>query len=254
MPSRRSVAPAEPRASLYDEVTRRIIAELEAGCFPWVQPWGDALAPSLPRNALSGRAYSGVNVLILWSAAIGGGHPVQSWLTFRQAQQAGGAVRKGERGTTIVYADRFVPEDERARAARDGGDAKTVPFLKRFTVFNIAQCDGLCAGLVTDPPPVPQSALVPLAHAVIAASGADFRVGGSEAFYAPGPDYVQVPPQTAFYEPINWYRTALHELTHWTGHRTRLARDQSGAFGSLCYAREELAALSGQSAPCLTLH
>jgi hypothetical protein len=93
----------EPRANLYDEVTARIVAELEAGRIPWVQPWRGAacVGPSLPRNALTGRSYSGVNVLLLWGAVIANGYPSQSWLTFRQAQEAGGCVIKGERGQTV---------------------------------------------------------------------------------------------------------------------------------------------------------
>ncbi len=99
-----------PRVSLYDEVTAKIIAQLEAGCFPWAQLWSSAAAvPGLPRNAVSGRPYSGVNVLILWGAVIEGCYPSQDWLTFRQALAAGGCVRKGERGHTIFYADRFTP-------------------------------------------------------------------------------------------------------------------------------------------------
>lgn len=126
------------RANLYDEVTAKIIAELEAGRFPWVQPWGrvEGTGPGLPRNALTARPYSGMNILILWGAVIEQGWPSQSWLTFRQALNAGGCVRKGERGVTVVYADRFTPGSEKERAARDGDDAKTVSFLKRFTVFN----------------------------------------------------------------------------------------------------------------------
>src|SRR3546814_9618250 len=97
-----------------DLVTHRIVAELEAGRFPWVQPWGRTgiAAPGLPRNALTGRSYSGVNILILWGTVIEQGWPSQSWLTFRQALEAGGSVRRGERGTTVVYADRFTPRSE----------------------------------------------------------------------------------------------------------------------------------------------
>ena len=126
-----------PRISLYDEVTAKIIAQLEAGCFPWAQTWSSAAAvPGLPRNAVSGRPYSGVNVLILWGAVIEGCYPSQDWLTFRQALAAGGCVRKGERGHTIFYADRFTPEAEKEKARETGADAKSVAFLKRFTVFN----------------------------------------------------------------------------------------------------------------------
>ncbi|ATE65689.1 ArdC family protein [Rhizorhabdus dicambivorans] len=245
----------EGRASLYDEVTARIVSELEAGRFPWVQPWGrtGGTGPGLPRNALTARSYSGVNVLILWGAVIEHGWSSQSWLTFRQAQDAGGCVRKGEHGVTVVYADRFTPEAEKERAAREGGDPKAVPFLKRFTVFNVAQCEGLRAGLASDPAPLPEREIVPVAEEVIAASGVDFRIGGDRAFYVRSEDFVQVPPQPAFYEQINYYRTCLHELTHATGHPARLARDLTNGFGSKDYAREELVALSGQSAPLATL-
>ncbi|WP_416464889.1 ArdC family protein [Sphingomonas sp. VDB2] len=248
------------RTNLYDEVTARIIAELEAGRFPWVQPWGcpdgdgSAISPGLPRNALTARRYSGVNVLILWGAVIEQGYPSQAWLTFKQALEAGGCVRKGERGTTVVYADRFTPEAEKVRAVETGGDAKTIPFLKRFTVFNVAQCEGLRPGLAPDPVPLPERQIVPIAEEVIAASGIAFRVGGNRAYYVPAQDYVQVPPQPAFFEQINYYRTCLHELCHGSGHPSRLNRNLVNSFGSKDYAREELIALSGQSAPCLTHH
>lgn len=243
---------AEPRVNLYDEVTARIISELEQGRVPWVQPWGSAAcaSPSLPRNALTGRSYSGVNVLLLWGAVIAHGYPSQSWLTFRQAREAGGCVIKGERGQTVVYADRFTPEAEKARAAREGGEAKPVPFLKRFTVFNIAQCEGLRPGLALDPAPLPEREIVPVAEEVIAASGVDFRVGGDRAFYVPSADFVQVPPQPAFFEQINYYRTCLHELTHATGHAKRLGRDLANGFGSKGYAREELVAELGSAFLC----
>ncbi len=130
--STRGIEAAVERPSLYDEVTAKVIAELEAGRRPWVQPWGGAGAatPGLPRNALTGRSYSGVNVLILWGAVIAEGYPSQSWLTFKQAQAAGGCVRKGERGTGVVFADRFVPKGEAERAAREEEDARAIPFLR----------------------------------------------------------------------------------------------------------------------------
>jgi antirestriction protein ArdC len=246
---------SEPRLSLYDEVTRRIVSELEEGRLPWVQPWGraDTASPGLPRNALTARNYSGVNVLILWGAVIANGWPSQSWLTYRQAREAGGHVIKGEHGTSVVYADRFTPEAEKQRARETGEDARSVPFLKRFTVFNIAQCEGLRPGLAGDPAPLPEREIVPVAEEVIAASGVDFRVGGPRAFYSPAHDYVQVPPQAAFFEQINFYRTALHELCHATGHASRLARKLTGPFGSKDYAREELVAEMGSAFLCAAL-
>jgi len=264
-----SEPPAETnRASLYDEVTARIISELEAGRVPWVQPWGKTgTGPGLPRNALTARSYSGVNILILWSAVIEQGWPSQSWLTFRQAIEAGGCVRKGERGTTVVYADRFTPEAEKARAIETGGDGEgegallrgsnapraAIPFLKRFTVFNVAQCEGLRPGLAADPAPLPERQIVPVAESVIAASGVDFIVRGDRAFYVPSLDVVQVPPQPAFFEQINYYRTCLHELTHATGHPSRLARNLTNSFGSKDYAREELIAEMGSAFLCAAL-
>lgn len=246
------------RANLYDEVTTRIIGELEAGRFPWVQPWGAAsgaggVSPGLPRNALTARPYSGINLLILWGAVIQHGYSSQSWLTFRQALDAGGSVKRGERGTTVIYADRFIPEAEKARAAQTGDDAKAVPFLRRFTVFNVAQCQGLRPGLASDPPPLPERAVVPVAEEVIAASGVDFRIGGNRAFYVPAHDFVQVPPQPAFFEQINYYRTCLHELTHATGHPSRLGRKLATSIGSKDYAREELVAEMGAAFLCAAL-
>lgn len=236
---------AHDRASLYDDITDKIIGELEAGRLPWVQPWGTAAAKAplaMPRNASTGRAYSGINVLILWGAVIEQGYPGQSWLTFRQALSLGANVRKGERGATVVYADRFIPDDEKRRAREAGEDAQAIPFLKRFTVFNTAQCEGLPDGLMALVPPPAPGLIEPRVEALINATGIDFRIGGNRAFYAPGPDFVQVPPPQAYFEPINWHRTALHELGHATGHASRLGRDLSGSLGTKKYAFEELVA------------
>ena len=254
--SSRTVRPAPERANLYDEITTRIIAELEAGRLPWVQPWGSSgvSAPlAMPKNASTGRAYSGINVLILWGAVVARGFSCQSWLTFRQALSLGGNVRKGERGTSVVYADRFVPDDEKRRARETGDDVQAIPFLKRFTVFSTDQCEGLPEDLVTAPPPVPEGLILPEVEALIRASGADLRLGGDKAYYAPALDYVQVPRPESFYEPIDWHRTALHELGHWSGHGSRLGRDLSGRFGSKKYAHEELVAELTAAFACATL-
>lgn len=244
------------RFNLYDEITSRIIAELEAGCVPWVRPWsseGAGVSIGMPRNGSTGRPYSGINILILWDAAVRHGYASQGWLTFRRALALGGSVRKGERGTTVVYADRFVPEKERQRARETGDEPGAIAFLKRFTVFAVEQCENLPDDLMPPVEPVPEGLILPEVEALIAASGADLRMGGDQAFYAPGADFIEVPRPEAFADPINWHRTALHELGHWTGHGNRLARDLSNAFGSPNYAREELVALSGQSAPSATL-
>ncbi|MBB3939131.1 antirestriction protein ArdC [Novosphingobium fluoreni] len=242
------------RQSLYAEVTQRIIAELEAGRLPWVQPWdASQCACTMPSNAMSGRSYSGINVLILWGAGVEQGFTSQRWLTYRQAEQAGGHVRRGEKGTVICYADRFTLRDGADKAQSEDREARTVAFLNRFTVFNVDQCEGLPEALKSLQVSADPIVAVEAVDAIIRASGADVRIGGGEAYYSPVQDYVAVPPQAAFHEPINWYRTALHELGHWTGHTSRLGRDQSGKFGSAAYAREELVAEMASAFACASL-
>lgn len=244
------------RQPLHEEITRKIIAELEQGCVPWVQPWrsdGSGAAVGMPKNAATGRHYSGINVLLLWGAAIEGGHATQGWLTYRQARSLGGHVRKGERGTTIVYADRFVPRSERERARRDGEEPRTIPFLKSFAVFNVDQCEGLPTDISVNAPTAGGSLILPQAEDLIRATGADLRIGGSRAYYEIRSDHIRVPPPQAFFDPVDWHRTALHELGHWTGARHRLARDLSGTFGSKKYAFEELVAEITAAFTCAAL-
>jgi antirestriction protein ArdC len=210
------------------------------------------MAPlALPRNAATRRRYGGINILILWSAVVERGFSGQSWLTFRQALSLGGCVRKGERGTTVVYADRFVPAEEMKRASTAGDKAQAIPFLKRFTIFNTDQCDGLSAD-VSSIAPSPHM-VEPRVEALIRATSIDFRIGGDRAFYCPRKDYVQVPPPAAYFEPINWHRTALHELAHASGHSSRLNRDLSGGYGTKKYAFEEIVAEISSSFCCASL-
>jgi antirestriction protein ArdC len=202
-------------------------------------------------------------VLILWGAVIERAFPSQDWLTFKQALAAGGCVRKGETGQTVFYAARFTPESNKGKGASGSGNAEGqkgateqpqgIPFLKRFTVFNVAQCDGLPPRIAADPVPLPERQLVADAERLIATSGADFRIGGAQAFYSPDSDFVQVPPQPAFKAQIDYYRTALHELGHWTGHPSRLARTYGKRFGDSAYAREELCAELASAFLCAAL-
>jgi len=242
------------RQSLYGEVTSRIIAELEEGRLPWVQPWDSARCPCLmPYNAVSGRAYSGINVLILWCEAVERHFASQRWLTYKQALAAGGHVRRGEKGTVICYADRFTPRNEAEQARCEDREARTIAFLKRFVVFNLDQIEGLPERYAEEPAvPDPVMAIAEVDR-IITATGADFRIGGDEAFYAPKQDYVQVPPQAAFHEPVNWFRTALHELGHWAGGKGRLDRDHTGKYGSASYAKEELIAEMTSAFACASL-
>jgi len=192
--ARQDRAPREggTRNSIYDDITSRIIAELEAGRLPWVQPWGTASAKAplaLPRNAATQSQYSGINILILWGAVVQQGYPTQAWLTFRQALALGGNFSKGERGTTVVYADRFTPEDEKRRARETGDAPGQIPFLKRFTVFNAAQCEGLPEEIAIAAPPPPPGMIELEVEALIRATGIDFRIGGDRAFYVPAVDF-----------------------------------------------------------------
>lgn len=242
------------RQSLYSEVTNRIIAELEEGRLPWVQPWDAALCGcTMPKNAGTARRYSGINILILWAEVVAKGYASQRWLTYRQAEAAGGNVRRGEKGTVICYADRFTPKAEAEQARGEDREARQVAFLKRFVVFNIEQCEGLPAEYIA--PLVSPDPVLAIAEAdtLIAASGARVNIGGGEAFYSPSHDFIQVPPQAAFYEPINWYRTLIHEAGHWVGHSSRLDRDQTGKFGSEAYAKEELIAEMAAAFTCASL-
>jgi antirestriction protein ArdC len=242
--------------SLYSQVTDRIIAELEQGIVPWVQPWGSGEGGAglgLPRNARTAKAYSGINILLLWDAVIRGGYTSQQWLTFKQALELGGCVRKGEKGWTVCYADSFIPKDEKERARQDGSDPQSVPFLKRYTVFNVAQCDCLPEHVSPQSRPDQERELIPRAEALIAATRASFQIGGEIACYIPKLDAIRVPPQTAFHDQINYYRTVFHELGHWTGHPLRLARDLSTKFASNGYAREELVAELATAFVCASL-
>ncbi len=252
-PGNRQPARGE-RGTLYQEVTDKIVSELEQGRFPWVQPWGGASAAlGLPKNAATTRRYSGINVLVLWGAVIEKSYRGQNWLTFRQALTLGGSVRKGEKGTTVFYADKFIPKGEIARAAKEGDDPNPVPFLKRFTVFNVEQCDGLPETAFAGIAPLPEREIIPHAEDLIKRTGANFRIGGNRAFYQKVDDFIQVPPQPAFHQQIDYYRTCFHELGHWTGAKHRLARDHSGRFGSHPYAREELTAEITSAFVCAAL-
>ncbi len=243
------------RQTVYSEVTRRIIAELEAGRVPWVQPWGapDGAGIGLPENAISQKPYSGINILLLWSALFEQGFSQQTWLTYKQAQSLGGNVRKGEKSTSIVYADSFITKEERKAAKAEGRDPERIPFLKRYRVFNIDQCESLPDRVFQTPVVLPEREQIPIAEHLIEATPADFRIGGTRAYYVPSEDYIQVPPQPAFFEQINYYRTCFHELGHWTGAKHRLDRVIENTRGSKLYAFEELVAEMTSAFVCASL-
>jgi antirestriction protein ArdC len=229
------------RRNLYAEVTARILAELERGAAPWVKPWKSYGVGAQPRNVVTSRPYSGVNVVLLWMAVDQHGYDNPRWLTFKQALDVGGNVRKGEKATRIY----FVSSVEK-RDAEDGDseqEARRVSFLKEYYVFNVAQCENLPQNITSsERAPINPDRRDELADEFLSATGADIREGHGEAYYAPSADFVSMPAFGAFTSADNFYSVAFHELSHWTGHKTRLDRDLRNRFGTEAYAAEELVA------------
>lgn len=242
------------RPDLYARVTNAIIADLEQGVRPWTKPWAaEHLAGRISRPLRStGEPYSGINVILLWSEAVAQGYSAPIWITFRQALALGGHVRKGEHGSTVVYANRF----SRTETGDDGQDVeRQIPFLKAYTVFNVEQVEGLPPHFHAVAAPQLETAQR-VAHAddFFAAVGAEVRHGGDQAYYALQPDYVQMPPFECFADPEAYYATLAHEHTHWTRHPTRLNRDFGRKrWGDDGYAREELVAELGAAFLCADL-
>jgi antirestriction protein ArdC len=229
--------------NIYDEVTNNVIAALEKGTAPWVKPWKDNQTGSaLPYNAASGRQYNGINILILWAAAEKMGYSANGWMTFNQAKEKGGYVRKGERGTHIVYWQVREVEDK-----ENPGKMKKVPMMRLFTVFNVAQLEGVT-------PEVPAAAGgLDSVEEFIGRTGAMIVHGGNRAFYNLSSDTVHLPAREQFNTIADYYATTLHELTHWTGNASRLAREFGKRFGDDAYAAEELVAEMGAAFLCASL-
>ena len=219
--------------NLYSEVTYRILNQLEAGTPPWVKEWKSIGRGNIPMNAVTKRPYSGGNIIFLWAH----GYAVQRFLTFKQALDAGGSVRKGEHGVKVFYVSKM------EKANDDGEKPNLIPFLKEYTVFNVAQCHGLpdeyCTG---EAKAINVGQRDEEAQAFIQITGADFREGHGEAYYAAGADFISIPHFDAFKDADCFYATSFHELGHWTAHKSRLDRDLKNRFGSRDYAAEELVA------------
>lgn len=228
------------QGSIYETVTNRIVTQLEQGVAPWVKPWVAGAASGMPYNAVSQRAYSGVNVMVLWLEATSRDYRQAAWLTFRQAKELGGHIRKGEHGCRIAYASTFKTKRTDPETGEETEEQR--PFIRGYTVFNVEQTGGLPAHLYALPEAKPFEQAIAYVERVIEAIAADRRQGGARAFYSPQGDFIQLPHPNDFRSPEDYYSTSLHEHAHWTGHPTRLARDLSGRFGSEAYAAEELVA------------
>jgi antirestriction protein ArdC len=225
--------------NLYAEVSARIIAELETGAAPWVKPWRATAGANVPCNAVTNRPYSGCNVVLLWLAA-NAGYAMPRYLTFNQAKELGGNVRKGEHGTKVYFVKRLIVEGK-----DDQGSERIVPMLREYTVFNVAQCDGLPERVLLGKPVAVRNPDLRDATAdeFLAATGADIREQATDrACYHVGADWIEMPLFGSFKSGDNFYATAFHELAHWTGASHRCAREFGKRFGDNRYAAEELVA------------
>jgi antirestriction protein ArdC len=223
------------RADVYMRITAEIIAAIEKGVGDWRAPWfHDGASTACPSNVASGKRYRGINTLALWVATLSSGFNEGLWGTYRQWQEVGAQVRKGERSTTVVFWKTF----DRAEAD-DMGDEDTPSrrmMARAFSVFNVAQVDGyeLPAQVL-----LPEEQRLQHAEAFIGNLGITTEFGGGEAYYRPSDDRVRMPDFTSFRDPASFYGVWLHEMGHATGARHRLDRDLSGRFGSEAYAAEE---------------
>lgn len=231
------------KRDLYAEVSARIISELERGAAPWVKPWSATAGQNVPQNAVTNRPYSGCNVILLWLARGRGWATTPRFLTYKQAIEAGGHVRKGERGTTVFFVKQLQVRDD----SGDDTDPRVVPMMRAYTVFGIEQCENLPDSIKAGKPMRVRNADTrdSLADEFLNATGADIREGQGEAYYVPSQDFISMPAFPAFRNADNFYNVAFHELTHWTGHKSRLDRDLRHRFGTRDYAAEELVAELG---------
>jgi antirestriction protein ArdC len=229
---------------LYDTVTANIIRQLEEGTPTWVRPWkyGKSVG-ALPTNIATKRSYSGINVPILWCQKETMFYPTHHWLTFKQALDLGGCVRKHERSTTVVFTKPLL--------YHEGEETRKVSMLRTYNVFNVAQCDGLDP--FEEPPLMTDHARHEGADTFIKSTGADIRYGGDRACYVPLLDFVSIPHKPLFLTTESFYAVSLHELVHWSGAKKRLDRDMQGRFGTKAYAAEELVAELGAAFSCAHL-
>ena len=245
--SRRQSAERPAPRDHYAEITDQVVAALEAGTVPWRRPWDQDKAgagPLSPRNAVTGRRYHGINVLLLGMTGMSFAGTDPRWLTYKQAEGQGWQVRRGERGSRVFFFRKLTLRDGDAAPDAGGegeGGTRTVPLLRAYTVFHASQVDGIPA---FEAPSVEEASwrTPEAAEIIMRESGVVFREGGDRAYYCPSTDHIQMPPRAAFATPQGYCATGLHELAHASGAKHRLDRDLTGRFGSHAYAQEELRA------------
>lgn len=236
---------------IYTEVTDKIIAAIEAGTAPWIKPWKTGISGgngTMPMNAHSGQYYRGVNVLLLWMTADAGGYNSNQWMTFKQALEIGGNVKKGEKGTEVIFYKQVTLKNDEADKDEK---AQTVPMLRTFHVFNVEQMENLPASMFEPKEMVVNLPLDERVENTVKKCGAVIKFGGDKAFFSPARDMIAMPEPDAFNSPTDFYGTMLHELTHWTGHENRLNRKMTcKKWGDESYAFEELIAELGAAYLC----
>jgi antirestriction protein ArdC len=242
------------RQDIYARITATIVASLEQGVRPWMKPWsGENAAARISRPLRhNGTPYSGINILMLWGAAVERDFTSPSWMTFRQALALDACVRKGEKGSLVVYANTFTRTEEDAEGQQID---REIPFLKGYTVFNVDQIDRLPEHYYAKPEPrFNDIERIEHADAFFAATEADIRYRGGRAYYAQEADYIQMPPIESFRDAESFYATLAHESIHRTKHPSRLNRDFGRkSWGDEGYAREELVAELGAAFLCADL-
>ncbi|MBU1188341.1 MAG: DUF1738 domain-containing protein [Gammaproteobacteria bacterium] len=242
------------KIDIYERVTNKIIADLEQGALTWLKPWSAGNMEGKITKPLrhNGVPYNGINILMLWGAAIESGFLSPYWMTFKQAKELGAHVRKGERGNLVVYANTITKTEEQ----EDGSEEeRKIPYLKGYSVFNVEQIEGLPEHCYTKPKAIiDPTRRIQHAESFFASTGADIRHGGNSAHYSGGSDHVQMPFFEAFRSPQAYCATLAHELTHWTKHPKRLDREFGRKrWGDEGYAREELVAELGAAFLCADL-
>ena len=239
------------RTDVYTRVTDHIVAELERGVRPWFRPWGGGGPVSRPLR-FNGQPYQGINVLMLWASAEMQGLSSPFWLTFNQARQLGGHVKKGEHGSPVVFASSF----KKKEAGDDGSEIEQeIHYLKQYLVFNSLQCDCLPQHFYPKPEPLPEpKQRIERAELFFANTKAEIRSGGSRAYYSVAGDYIQMPPFEKFRDAESHVATIGHESVHWSGasHRLNRAFGQE-RWGDAGYAMEELVAELGSAFLCADL-
>ena len=230
-----------PKRDLYADVSARIIAELEAGAAPWVKPWSATPGANTPCNAVTNRPYSGCNVVLLWMAQ-SAGYRTPRYLTFKQALGVRRARPQGRARHAGLF--REATPGPRERDGRRIEATRVIPMMREYTVFNVDQCENLPGRVMTlgEIKPRNTDERDATIDEFLACSGATIREGFGEAYYRPGDDFISLPRFEAFKSAAAFYGVAFHELGHWTGHKSRLARDLRNRFGEKAYAAEELVA------------